>query len=93
MFIVFGVKRLYRVLATMSYVCVNCGQAAAHRIYSRWLFFSVFLLPVFPLGRKHHHSQCIGCGATVNLTREQAETIIGVPAGQELAPAQSRWNT
>ena len=86
MFLIFGIRRLGKVLATLSYVCGTCGQAAAHRIYTRWTFFSLFFLPIIPLGRKQYRSQCIGCGAERNLTRQEAELIVsGVPTGPPVA--------
>ncbi len=89
MFVIFGIRRLGKVLATLSYVCGNCGQAAAHRIYTRWTFFSLFFLPVLPLGRKQYHSQCIGCGAERKLTRQEAELIVGgAPTGSSPVAAR-----
>ncbi len=77
--IIFGFKQLAKLLATLSYVCNSCHQPAAHRIFSRWSWFSLFFIPVIPLGGKKYFDTCIACGRTVRLTREQAEGIIGQP--------------
>lgn len=77
--IIFGFKTLAKLLATLSYVCNNCAQPAAHRIFTRWRWFSLFFVPVIPLGGKRYYDTCIACGRTVRLSREHAEGIIGQP--------------
>ena len=50
------------------------------------MFFSLFFLPIIPLGRKQYRSQCIGCGAERKLTRQEAEMIVGgAPTGSPVA--------
>ena len=77
--LIFGFKQLAKLLATLSYVCNSCGQPAAHRIFTRWNWFSLFFIPVIPLGTKRYYDTCVACGRTVRLTRQQAEGIIGQP--------------
>lgn len=106
--IIFGFKQLAKLLATLSYVCNNCRQPAAHRIFTRWNWFSLFFIPVIPLGGKRYFDTCIACGRTVRLTREQAMAIIGQPpanpavaqidprhgqASPPAAPANQSWGS
>ena len=83
MFVIFGTKIRGSVLAMLSYVCGNCAQPAAHRISTYWRWFTLFFVPVFPIGKKRHLDTCIACGVTYELTREQAEAIIGGPGQPE----------
>ncbi|HEX2902428.1 MAG TPA: zinc-ribbon domain-containing protein [Jatrophihabitans sp.] len=100
--IIFGFKQLSKLLATLSYVCNGCGQPAAHRIFSRWNWFSLFFIPVIPLGTKRYYDTCIACGRTVRLSKEQAQGIIGQPPADpgraqidprhgQASPAVAEW--
>ena len=94
MFIIFGYRVITKMLATLSYVCGSCGRLTGHHIHTRWRFFTLFFLPVIPLGRKHYRDLCVGCGQVSELSREAAEMIISeptAPVGGDLELSQGPW--
>jgi zinc-ribbon family len=71
MLVIFGIKRLVRRLATMFAVCGQCGSPAAQVIVRRSTWFSLFFIPVIPLGSKYS-STCTLCGTATRLDKDQA---------------------
>jgi hypothetical protein len=71
MLVIFGIKRLVRRLATVFAVCGQCGSPAAQVIVRRSTWFSLFFIPVIPLGSKYS-STCTLCGTATRLDKEQA---------------------
>jgi hypothetical protein len=71
MFLIFGIKRLRRRLATMLAICGQCGTPAAQVIVRMSTWFSLFFIPVIPLGSKYF-STCTLCGKSMKLDKEQA---------------------
>jgi hypothetical protein len=82
MFLIFGVKRLKRRLATMLAVCGHCGRPAAQVIVRVSTWFSLFFIPVIPLGTKYF-STCTLCGQTMKIDKDQATQM--VTAAQQVA--------
>jgi hypothetical protein len=75
MFVIFGIKRLVRRLATVFAVCGQCGSPAAQVIVRRSTWFSLFFIPVIPLGSKYS-STCTLCGVATKLEKEQALHVV-----------------
>jgi hypothetical protein len=71
MLIIFGLKRLGRRLATVFAMCGQCGAPAAQVIVRRSTWFSVFFVPVIPLGTTYS-STCTFCGVATRLDKDQA---------------------
>jgi uncharacterized Zn finger protein len=74
-FVIFGFRTRVAILATISYICETCGVAAAHRVVRRRRWFTLFFIPVIPLGPAKHTDTCINCGRVRLLTKEQAESV------------------
>jgi len=85
MFIIFGIKRMVRRLATMLAICRTCGTPAAQVIIRRSTWFSLFFIPVVPLGSKYS-STCTLCGTSMKLDKAQALQMVA--AAQQVS-AQS----
>jgi hypothetical protein len=85
MFLIFGIKRLKRRLATMLAICGQCSTPAAQVIVRTSTWFSLFFIPVIPLGNKYI-STCTLCGMSVKLDKAQALEMVA--AAQQVA-AQS----
>jgi hypothetical protein len=83
MLIIFGIKRVRRRLATMLAVCSRCGTPAAQVIIRRSRWFSVFFIPVIPLGSSYA-SICTLCGSSTRLDKFQAQQVVA--AAQQLSP-------
>jgi hypothetical protein len=85
MFLIFGIKRLNRRLATMLAICGQCTTPAAQVIVRTSTWFSLFFIPVIPLGSKYR-STCTFCGVSVKLDKAQALQMVA--AAQQVS-AQS----
>jgi hypothetical protein len=82
MFIIFGIKRMRRRLATMLAVCSRCGTPAAQVIIRQSRWFSLFFIPVVPLGSSYV-STCTFCGSSTKLDKFQAQQMVA--AAQHLS--------
>ncbi|HLS01685.1 MAG TPA: hypothetical protein VK054_06845, partial [Beutenbergiaceae bacterium] len=79
MFFIIGLSPQVKELRTLTMVCWQCHQPAAHRLTQVRNRVSLFFIPLIPLGAKHR-LQCLLCGADQQLTEEQATDIINLPA-------------
>jgi hypothetical protein len=70
-FLIFGIKRMAKRLATVFALCGHCATPAAQVVGSRSTWFSLFFIPVIPLGSKYF-STCTLCGTTTSLDKAQA---------------------
>lgn len=78
--VIFGFRTRVAILATLNYICEVCGVAAAHRVVRRRRWFTLFFIPVIPLGAGRYTDTCISCGRVRQLTRDQAERATPTPA-------------
>ena len=78
--LIFGYRLRVAILATLTYICERCGVPAAHRVLRRRRWFTLFFIPVFPLGGGQYTDTCVNCGRVRELTREQAESVVPQPA-------------
>ena len=83
--VIWGYRTRVAILATLTYICETCGVQAAHRVVRRRRWFTLFFIPVFPLGADKHTDTCINCGRVLQLSKEQADSVIPVAP----APAPS----
>jgi uncharacterized Zn finger protein len=81
--LIFGYRTKVLILVTLNYICDTCGIPAAHRVVRRRQWFTLFFIPVFPLGPGSFTDTCINCGRVRQLTKEQAESV------RPVAPAPS----
>jgi hypothetical protein len=75
MFIIFGIKRLKRRLATVFALCSQCRSPAAQVVVRVSTWFSLFFIPVIPLGQKYI-STCTLCGQSIKLDKTQALHLV-----------------
>ena len=78
MLLIFGFRVYTDLLATVAYVCENCGQHAAHHLTRRTRKVTLFFLPLFPVSRKYV-DQCSFCGRVLRIPRERAESATRQP--------------
>lgn len=81
MFIIFGLKRKAHRLATIFAMCVACQTPAAQVLLSVRTYFSLFFVPVIPLGTKYR-TTCTMCGATTIVSAEYADRLMATAAHQ-----------
>lgn len=72
MLIIFGLTGRSHLIRTISAVCERCGSQGAHHVTKYVRRFSVFFIPLIPLGKRYEDT-CTVCGRVRPLTREQAE--------------------
>jgi hypothetical protein len=73
--IIFGASTRVTLLAIVNFVCGNCHQPAAQRVFLKVLRFSLFFIPLFPLS-KTRFVDCVYCGASTAITKEQADRYV-----------------
>ena len=74
----------------LTLVCHRCGNPAAHRLVQRSRWFTLFFIPVIPLGVTRF-TTCTFCGASYKVSKENAQQMIaasqqGAPQMQQGAP-------
>lgn len=72
----------------VTFLCSNTNQGAAHRLSQITRWFTLFFIPVFPIGRRYVLT-CAACGQSSKLTKEQADEIVA----RAEAPAQESLPT
>ncbi len=88
MFLIFGVKRVVKRLATVFALCSRCGSPAAQVVARRTTWFALFFVPVVPL-RSTYFSTCTLCGTSTELDREEALRTVALAQRSADAPAPS----
>jgi hypothetical protein len=75
MLIIFGLHSFAKTLATLTLVCGHCHHAAAHRLVQRRRWFTLFFIPLVPLGTTRH-TVCAFCGVAQKVSKADAEQLI-----------------
>jgi hypothetical protein len=76
MFLIFGIgTKAYRLGAPVLR-CPHCGATAAQVVWRRARRFTLFFIPLIPLGSTYA-MQCTNCAATSRLSREEADKLTG----------------
>ena len=71
MLFIVGVRVYSELLATVAYVCENCGQHAAHHLTRRTRRLTLFFLPLFPVSRTYLDT-CTYCGRVQRVSKDRA---------------------
>jgi zinc-ribbon family len=75
MLILFGFRSYVQTLAMLTLVCSRCGNPAAHRLSQLTRKFTLFFVPLFPIGRKYALT-CAACGTSTRITAEQKDSLL-----------------
>jgi zinc-ribbon family len=75
MLIIFGLRSFERTLAMLTLVCGRCRNAAAHRLVQRRRWFTLFFIPLVPLGTTRY-TVCAYCGAAHKVAKADAKTML-----------------
>ncbi|EFV93348.1 hypothetical protein BFG51_11260 [Dietzia alimentaria] len=75
MFFIFGFTNSSRNLRLSQATCPNCGNVAAQRVDRRKRAFSLFFVPIIPLGSSYT-ATCTACGITTKIDRSRADGIL-----------------
>ena len=90
MIILFGFRRKSSRLATIFVMCAHCHTPAAHALTRSRRFFTLFFIPVIPLGTKYF-TTCTMCGHVTQITKEGADQYLASvtqPSGPPSGPSQ-----
>jgi hypothetical protein len=95
MIILFGFRRTASRLATIFVLCAACRTPAAHALTRTRRYFTLFFIPVIPLGTKYF-TTCTMCGHGTQITKEGADHYLAslpqAPSGPpqaDLGPAHT----
>jgi zinc-ribbon family len=87
--IIFGLTVMFRTIGEGVFHCPKCGGDRQYRLRSGRRFFTVFFLPLIPLGKVGEHVQCMTCRSrfpTQVLTLPTvAQMSAALPAGMRSA--------
>lgn len=72
MIILFGTRTTPSVMGQLSYVCMRCQQHAWHTFVRSAQWFTLFFIPVIPLG-KSTYATCNTCRFRQAVGNEQAD--------------------
>jgi hypothetical protein len=86
-FIIFGLKRKAHRLATIFAMCLDCQTPAAQVLVSVRSFFSLFFVPVVPLGTKYR-TTCTMCGTSTTVSAEYADRLMATAQAQVEHPVK-----
>ena len=70
--LIFGLTSRDRLLATLVFLCERCQVQGAHQLVKRVRMFSLFFIPLIPLGARYTDT-CTVCGRTIAVPRDMAE--------------------
>ncbi|WP_218020169.1 zinc-ribbon domain-containing protein [Nocardia anaemiae] len=68
-------------------VCGRCGNPAAHALRRLATTFTVFFIPILPLGNKHY-MECTWCGASTPLAVPQVTNLIARANAEKMGSPQ-----
>lgn len=74
MLVIFGLSRKERILAALPRACGNCGHPGPQVLAKRSRRFTLFFVPVLPLGSRHEVS-CRWCGASRRVSSDEARQL------------------
>ncbi|NLN75274.1 MAG: zinc-ribbon domain-containing protein [Armatimonadetes bacterium] len=63
-FAILGVAPRERIISQQTSHCVVCGAATTHEAFESRPWFSLFFVPLFPVGAAQTYSRCRNCGLT-----------------------------
>lgn len=81
--LIFGLSSKQVLLATLYYVCEVCGNQAAHQLVKQMRRFTLFFIPIFPVGTRYEDT-CTFCARTIDVPRDRAEAAIADQGSPEL---------
>jgi hypothetical protein len=83
MIILFGLRRIASRLGMTFMMCGHCQTPSAHPVTRVRRWFTLFFIPIIPLGTKYGVT-CTMCGRSTVVSKEAAESYLG--QGDQTAP-------
>jgi hypothetical protein len=89
--VLFGFRRRSSRLATIFAMCGYCRTPSAHALTRRRRYFTLFFVPIIPMGAKHFTS-CTMCGTTSRISKEASDHYLfllnNAPKSPSAPPAE-----
>jgi hypothetical protein len=73
--IIFGLSNRTHHAATMAMMCERCGQYGAHNLARITRRFSIFFIPLIPIGSRYEDT-CTVCGRVRTVPKNEAEAAM-----------------
>ena len=86
--IIFGSRTTIRLLAILNFVCGRCGNPSAHRIEERVRKFTLFFIPLFPIGARKTYGTCTYCGLVTEVDKDSRERLLAQADQAQVGQAQ-----
>jgi hypothetical protein len=86
MIILFGLRRRVTRLATVFVMCAYCHTPAAHALTRSRRYFTLFFVPLIPLGTKYF-TTCTMCGGVSHITKEGADQYLAMTTQNAPVPS------
>lgn len=83
--IIFGYRSFVKFLAMLTLVCPRCHNPAAHRLQQRSRWFTLFFIPVIPMGFTRF-TTCTFCGLSQKVSKEDAANMVAAANPQQQLP-------
>jgi hypothetical protein len=92
MLIIFGIRSFARTLAMLTLGCGHCYNTAAHRLVRRGRWFTLFFVPLVPLGHTHY-VVCAYCGIARTVSRAAVQELLRTaqPTTATASPPRAAW--
>lgn len=74
--IIFGARTTVRLLAILNFVCARCGNPSAHRLEEQIRKFTLFFIPLFPIGRRRTYGTCTYCGLVTEMDAPTRDRLL-----------------
>ena len=74
MFFLFGMRTKAKGIAQVESVCTKCNRATMHAVVETKKFFTLFFIPVIPLGG-NHFAKCGVCGLMKKCSPELKDQV------------------
>lgn len=66
MFVIFGWAKLKSGEQFLTTYCTQCQRNTIHKAFTQQSWFTLFFIPILPIGAKHPHAVCNICGQDVH---------------------------
>ena len=80
--IIFGFRSFVKALGMLTLVCNHCHNPAAHRLVQRSRWFTLFFIPVIPLGFSRY-TVCAYCATASKISKDDAERLLAGTSGPQ----------
>ncbi len=77
--IIWGTRNRGKVLGQKAFLCPNCQQLSMTIVQQSRTWFTLFFIPIFPVGGKRTTARCGRCGFTYKMDTQQANTAFSTP--------------